>query len=61
MAATTLNVVSQHIRNLLLLFHHRKFSLCANFPGSLFTLSRNLKGSIRRTFRDCNYLLMCFL
>ena len=59
MAAATLNVMSWHIRNLLLLFiYHCKFYLCANFPGSRFTLSRNRKVSITQTFHDCKYLLL---
>ena len=62
MAATTLNVVYWHIRNiLLLLLYHSYFYFCANLPGSRFSLSCDYKGPIHTNVYDCNYLLKCSL
>ena len=55
---TTLNMLSRHIRNILLLFDHCKISLCTKFPGSCFSLPRDRKGSICMKFHDCNYLIL---
>ena len=62
MAATTLNVVYWHIRNiLLLLLYHSYFYFCANLPGSRFSLFCDYKGPIHTNVYDCNYLHMFFV
>ena len=45
----------------LIIFYHRKISLCDNFPGSCFSLSRNHKVPIPTTFHNWKYLLLRYL